>query len=119
MENNKEVNNTESEDKFAELDFRSLWVDEVYYKTTLTKKYANKKPYEPPSLKKIKAVIPGTVREIYVKPKSKVSMNDNLMVLEAMKMRNVLKAPADGVIKAVYVKEGQAVPKDFVLIEFK
>jgi biotin carboxyl carrier protein len=46
-------------------------------------------------------------------------MNDDLMVLEAMKMRNVLKAPIDGVIKAIHVKEGQAVPKDFVLIEFK
>lgn len=112
-------NNNENEEKFTELDFRTLWVDEVYYKTTLTKKYANKKPYEPPSLKKIKAFIPGTVREIFVKRKARVNMNDDLMVLEAMKMRNVLKAPIDGVIKEIYVREGQAVAKDFVLIEFK
>ena len=114
---NKE--NNENEEKFTDLDMQSLWVDEVYYKTTLTKKYTNKKPYEPPNLKKIKAFIPGTVREVYVKRKAKVSMNDDLMVLEAMKMRNVLKAPIDGVIKSIHVKEGQAVPKDFVLIEFK
>jgi pyruvate carboxylase len=112
-------NNNENEEKYTELDLQSLWVDEVYYKTTYTRKYANRKPYEPPSLKKIKAFIPGTVREVFVKRKAKVSMNDDLMVLEAMKMRNVLKAPIDGVIKAIHVKEGQAVPKDFVLIEFK
>lgn len=110
----------ENEDKQQEkIEYRTLWVDEVNYTTTLTRKHLNKKPYEPPNLKKIKAVIPGTIREIYVKRRSKVKANDNLLVLEAMKMRNILKAPIDGQIKSINVKEGQAVAKDFVLIEFK
>ena len=109
----------ENEEKYTELDLRTLWVDEVKYRTTFTNKYTNKKPYEPPNLKKIKAFIPGTVREVFVKRRNKVKMNDDLLVLEAMKMKNIIKAPIDGTIKAVNVKEGQAVPKDFVLIEFK
>lgn len=109
----------ENEEKFTELDFRNLWVDEVHYRTTYTKKYTNKKPYEPPNLKKVKAIIPGTVREVFVKRRAKVKMNDDLLVLEAMKMRNIIKAPIDGVIKAINVKDGQAVAKDFVMIEYK
>lgn len=108
----------EGQKKQKELDIKTLWVDEVNYKTTLTNKYLNRKPYEPPNLKKIKAFIPGTIREVYVKRKTKVKANDDLLILEAMKMRNVLKAPVDGVIKAVYVKTGQAVAKEFVLVEF-
>lgn len=110
------MENEEKTEKI-EVELKKLWVDEVNYNTTLTTKYLNKKPYEPPNLKKIKAVIPGTIREIYVKRRSKVKKNDNLMVLEAMKMRNILKAPVDGQIKSINVKTGQAVPKDFVLIE--
>jgi biotin carboxyl carrier protein len=110
---------TENKDQEKDIEFRNLWVDEVEYRTSLTRKYLNRKPYEPPSLKKVKAFIPGTIREIFVKKRSKVKLHDDLLVLEAMKMRNVLKAPADGVIKAVHVKTGQAVPKEFLLIEFE
>lgn len=102
-----------------ELDYRSLWVDQVKYRTTLTRKYLNRKPYEPPNIKKIKAFIPGTIKAVYVKRRSRVKMNDDLLILEAMKMQNIIKAPMDGVIKAVHVKAGQAVAKDFLLIEFQ
>lgn len=108
----------ENEEKYTDLDFSKLWVDEVNYRTTLTRKYTNKKPYEPPNLKRIKAFIPGTIREVFVKRRNKVKMNDDLLILEAMKMRNVIKAPIDGTIKSVNVKVGQAVAKDFILIEF-
>jgi biotin carboxyl carrier protein len=109
----------ETEEKEKELEIRTLWVDEVNYRTSFTNKYLNKKPYEPPNLKKVKAVIPGTIRKIYVKRRSRVKMNDDLLILEAMKMRNILKAPIDGQIKSINVKVGQAVAKDYVLIEFK
>jgi len=112
----------ENEEKEPQKDneiIRTLWVDEVNYQTTFTNKYLNKKPYEPPNLKKVKSFIPGTVREIFVKRRARVKMNDNLLVLEAMKMKNILKAPIDGQIKLVNVKVGQVVPKDFVMIEFR
>jgi biotin carboxyl carrier protein len=110
---------TENNDQEKKIDFRTLWVDEVNYRTSLTRKFLNRKPYEPPSLKKVKAFIPGTVREIFVKRRTKVKAHDDLLVLEAMKMRNIIKAPIDGVIKAVHVKSGQVVPKEFLLIEIE
>lgn len=113
------MENEELEEKQPEYDIKTLWVDEVNYKTTFTKKYLNKKPYEPPNLKKIKAVIPGTIREISVKVQAKVKKDDKLMVLEAMKMKNILLAPIDGQIKSINVTVGQVVPKHFVLIEFE
>ncbi len=106
------------ENEQHDIDIKTLWVDEVNYQTTLTKKYLNRKPYTPPNLKEIKAFIPGTIKEVFVKRKAKVKANDKLLILEAMKMNNLLRAPFDGTIKAIYIKEGQIVSKNFVLIEF-
>ena len=39
-----------------------------------------------------------------------------LVVLEAMKMQNEIPAPADGVVKAVGVQEGESIPGDRVLV---
>ena len=106
------------ENEQQNIDIKTLWVDEVNYKTTLTKKYLNRKPYKPPNVKEIKAFIPGTIREVFVKRKAKVKANDKLLILEAMKMKNVLRAPVDGAIKSVNVKVGQSVSKNHILIEF-
>jgi biotin carboxyl carrier protein len=99
--------------------FKSLLVENIKYRTYLTKKYQEKKPYAPKDLKKITAFIPGTITKIYIKPKKKVKMGEKLLVLEAMKMRNDIIAPIDGIIKAIFVKEGEKVNKEKVLIEFK
>ncbi len=98
---------------------RSLLLDDVRYRTTFTRKYAEKKPYSPPNLKLIKAFIPGTVRAIYVKKGSKVKAQDKLLILEAMKMNNIILAPIDGVIKEVHVNVGSTVPNHGILIEFE
>jgi len=47
-----------------------------------------------------------------------VKKGDTLLILEAMKMENALKSPADGVIKKVAVSKGMAVEKNQLLIEF-
>jgi biotin carboxyl carrier protein len=47
-----------------------------------------------------------------------VKKGDALLVLEAMKMENILKSPADGKVKKISVKKGMAVEKNQVLIEF-
>ena len=43
---------------------------------------------------------------------------DALLILEAMKMENVIKSPIDGVIKQIVVSEKQAVDKNQALILF-
>ena len=48
-----------------------------------------------------------------------VKKGDSVLVLEAMKMENVIKSPTDGVIKRVVVLKGCVVDKNDVLIEFE
>ena len=68
-------------------------------------------------LKVIKAPMPGLVIEINVEEGQKVDENEKILVLEAMKMENVLKISHEAVIKKVLVKKGQAVEKGQILIE--
>ncbi len=67
----------------------------------------------------IKAPMPGLVLEIKVKSGDQVQQGDSLIVLEAMKMENVLKAHHDGAVRVVNVEKGQAVDKGQVLIEIE
>lgn len=66
----------------------------------------------------IKAPMPGLVLNIVVEEGSVVKKGDPILVLEAMKMENILKSPADGTVKKINVKKGVAVEKNQVLINF-
>ncbi len=65
----------------------------------------------------VRAPMPGLVVRIPVKPGDYVRAGQGLVVLEAMKMENELKAPADGVVRAVHVSAGAAVEKGQALVE--
>lgn len=65
----------------------------------------------------IKAPMPGKVIGIMVNPGDAVSKGDGILILEAMKMENVLKAERDCVIKAVHVTVGINVDKAQILVE--
>lgn len=67
----------------------------------------------------IKAPMPGMVLRIDVKAGDEVKKGDALLVLEAMKMENVIKAAGDGVVKKVVAVERSAVDKGQVLVEFE
>ena len=66
----------------------------------------------------IKAPMPGLVIDLKVKAGDTVKAGDPLLILEAMKMENILKSPGEGTIKAVKTKKGDSVEKGQVLIEF-
>lgn len=66
----------------------------------------------------IKAPMPGLVLDIRVTEGMEVKKGDPILVLEAMKMENILKSPTDGTIKKINVKKGVAVEKNQVLINF-
>ena len=66
----------------------------------------------------VKAPMPGLILAIKVQPGQEVKKGDPLMILEAMKMENILKSPGDGVVKAIKVQERQNVEKNQVLILF-
>ncbi len=67
----------------------------------------------------IKAPMPGLILEINVTKGQKVKENDPLLILEAMKMENVLISPREGIIKSISVKKGDPVDKGALLIEFE
>lgn len=99
--------------------FKSIIIDNVKYKTRLTKKYMARKVYEPADFTKVYSFIPGTIMKIYVKEGSKVKQGSKLLELEAMKMTNILIAPIDGVVAKINAKSGDMVPKNFLLVELE
>lgn len=67
----------------------------------------------------LKAPMPGLVLEVLVNPGQTVAKGDALLVLEAMKMENVIKAASDATIKEIKVEAKQAVEKNHILITFE
>ena len=98
---------------------RVLALESGSYKTTFTKKFLERKPYQEVDPKKILAFIPGKIKKVYVKKGSRVKEGDKLLILEAMKMNNVIFSPLRGVVKQVHVSQGISVAKHALLIEFK
>lgn len=68
--------------------------------------------------KRVRAQMPGKIVRILVKPGDEVSKDQPLLVMEAMKMENEIRATATGTVEAVKVVEGQAVETgaDLILI---
>jgi 3-methylcrotonyl-CoA carboxylase alpha subunit len=60
----------------------------------------------------------ATVVRILVKPGDSVSNGDVLIALEAMKMELPIRAPRDGVVKAIHCQAGDLVQPGQQLIEF-
>lgn len=69
-------------------------------------------------INQVKAPMPGLIFDIKVKEGQEVKKGDTLMILEAMKMENILKSPGDGLIKNIKVQKGDSVEKNQVLIHF-
>lgn len=70
-------------------------------------------------VKDIKAPMPGLVLDLLVAPGQTISAGEKILILEAMKMENVIKSPGDGVVKSVFVKKGDSVEKGFLMIEME
>jgi biotin carboxyl carrier protein len=70
------------------------------------------------ALKEIKAPMPGLILELKVKEGDEVKKGDVVLILEAMKMENIIKAPGDGIVKLVKVALKDSVEKNQVLIQF-
>ena len=66
----------------------------------------------------VTAPLPGVIKSIAVRPGQRVSPGDELLVIEAMKMDNSIRASRDGTIETVLVTEGQQVGYGERLLEY-
>ena len=69
------------------------------------------------SVQSMHAPMPGLVLHINVQEGDTVTTGQGMLVLEAMKMENELRAPADSVVRRIHIREGEAVAKDELLID--
>ncbi len=97
----------------------TLVVDDAVYTTTLNKSHLRRKPYVPHNPCLITSFMPGTIQEVFVQEGQRVKEGTQLCILEAMKMKNLIIAPFDGIVRKMNVKTGQLVPKNFVLVEME
>ncbi len=67
----------------------------------------------------VMAPMPGLVLEVLAEPGQTVDANQPLLILEAMKMENVIKSPGEGTIKTIHIREGEAVEKNQLMVEFE
>lgn len=105
------------EKKFAGFD--EFLIENTVYYTKIPDYYKNRVAYSPPNEKILRAFIPGTIREMKVKVGDVVNIGDSLMILEAMKMNNEVKALIEGKVKAIFIMEGDMVRKNQEIVEFE
>ncbi|HOI25829.1 MAG TPA: acetyl-CoA carboxylase biotin carboxyl carrier protein subunit [Paludibacteraceae bacterium] len=94
-----------------------LTIEEGTYKTLLTEKFKMKKKYEPKNTDHVYSIIPGTILKFFVKEGDTVKAGSPLLILEAMKMENIIKMPFDGKIRKILVSDGVRIAKDTLMVE--
>lgn len=99
--------------------YKDLIIQGVVYKTTYTKKFENRVNWEAPNVNLLHSFMPGTIIDIFVKPREKVKEGQTLLLLEAMKMQNQIRMPFDGEIVKIYVKKDEVIPNRHLMIEIK
>ena len=69
--------------------------------------------------KHVESPMPGKILQVMVSPGAEVGEGDSLLVLEAMKIENVIRAPRAGIIEEVQARVGEAVEKAAVLVTYE
>lgn len=98
---------------------KTLNIEYFKYRTLLTEKFQKRKVYQAKDPKMVLAFIPGTIRKVNVKEGDKVKAGDLLLVLDAMKMKNRILCPFEGIVKKVNAEAGNVVAKNQVLVELE
>jgi len=68
---------------------------------------------------RIKAPIPGMIKQVMVKQGQSVEVGQPLIVLEAMKMENEIRAPRNGIVTGLFADQGKTVIRNEVLMEIE
>ena len=102
-----------------------LWIDGFTYdvealdERTRTIRDLTAKATGPSGPAPLTAPMPGLIVRVRVKPGDTVAAGEGLVVMEAMKMENVLKASGAGTVRAVRIGPGDKVERGAVLVELE
>lgn len=99
--------------------YEELNIDNSFFLTEIPDSFKNRKFYQPVNEKELLAAIPGTIIEIFIKKGQTVEEGQDILILEAMKMRNQIVSAITGEIKSIKVKPGDNVSKDQLMVVFK
>jgi biotin carboxyl carrier protein len=72
-----------------------------------------------PSGSSVVAPLPGVIKSIAVRPGQPVSAGDELLVIEAMKMDNVIRATRKAIVETIYTAEGRQVTHGELMLEYR
>lgn len=100
-----------------------IFVNGEYYPASLLKIdklfYYKEKPLVSAKSGIVKSFIPGNIKKIFFKVNDKVNEGDIVLIHEAMKMENEIRAPRSGVIKSIGVQEDENVLTNHLLFEIE
>ncbi len=77
------------------------------------------RPHVPGSVQLLTSPMPATIVKVMATPGQAVKAGDALVIVEAMKMELSVRAPFDGVVKAVHCKEKEIVQPEQTLVELQ
>ena len=98
---------------------KSLIIEGTKYRTRLNSKFENREKWEYPDSRLVLSTIPGTIVEIFVKEGQEVEKGEQMLILEAMKMKNIILFHEGGKVQSINVKKGEKVPKNYLMLEMK
>ena len=98
---------------------KSLIIEGTKYRTRLNTKFERREKWEYPDSRLVLSAIPGTIVKILVKEGQEVAKGEQMLILEAMKMKNIILFQTGGKVKSIKVKEGEKVSKNSLMLEMK
>jgi biotin carboxyl carrier protein len=69
--------------------------------------------------KTVTAPLPGVIKQLAVRPGQKVTPGTTLLVIEAMKMDNIIRASREGVVDTIHVAEGHRVAHGEPMLDYR
>ena len=77
------------------------------------------KPFKKEIFHALEAPMPGTILNVLCKPGQYIVKNQELCIIEAMKMQNILRAPSSGKVEKIFVSQDQIVSNGEKLIQIQ
>lgn len=96
-----------------------VWPDENQQILPEQSKRTARSNISEPSNLFVLAPIPGVITALSVRPGAEVVIGQELCILEAMKMKNIIRSPRAGIIGSIHVSTGENVKYQEILMEYE